>query len=47
VIVTEGFVYEPNEDKRKYIRSLEAALRTTLLPDEQQSAERSAVANNN
>jgi len=47
VIVTEGFVYEPNEDKRKYIRSLEAALRTTLLPDEQQSAEQSAVANNN
>jgi hypothetical protein len=35
VIVTEGFVYEPRKDKRNYIRRLEAALQTTLFPDEQ------------
>ena len=28
ILVTEGFVYAPNKAKRKYIRSLEAALRT-------------------
>jgi len=35
VIVTEGFVYEPQKDKRNFIRRLEASLRTTLFPDEQ------------
>jgi len=35
VIVTEGFVYEPNKDKRNYIRRIEAALFTTRFPDEQ------------
>ena len=34
VIVTEGFVYEPQKDKRNYIRRLEAALQTTRFPDE-------------
>ena len=34
VIVTEGFVYEPDKDKRNYIRRLEAALQTTRFPDE-------------
>ena len=28
LLVTEGFVYAPNKNKRKFIRSLEAALRT-------------------
>jgi hypothetical protein len=32
VIVTEGFVYEPNKEKKNYIRRLEAALQTTRLP---------------
>lgn len=31
VLVAEGFVYAPNKAKRKYIRSLEAALRTIKL----------------
>lgn len=35
VIVTEGFVYEPSKEKSNYIRRLEAALQTTLFPDEQ------------
>lgn len=35
VIVTEGFVFEPSKEKRNYIRRLEAALQTTLFPDEQ------------
>ena len=35
VIVTEGFVYEPQKNKRNYIRRIEASLRTTLFPDEQ------------
>jgi len=34
VIVTEGFVYEPQRNKRNYIRRIEAALNTTLFPDE-------------
>lgn len=34
IIVTEGFVYAPEQNKRNYIRRLEAALHTTLLPDE-------------
>lgn len=34
VIVTEGFVYEPEKEKRSYIRRLEAALHTTRFPDE-------------
>jgi len=34
VIVTEGFVYEPNKEKKSYIRRLEAALQTCLFPDE-------------
>ena len=34
VIVTEGFVYEPNKDKRNYIRRIEAALYTTRFADE-------------
>jgi len=44
VIVTEGFVYEPNKEKRKYIRRLEAALRTALLPDELSAASASPTA---
>lgn len=35
VIVTEGFVYEPQKEKKNYIRRLEAALQTTRFPDEQ------------
>jgi hypothetical protein len=34
VIVTEGFVYEPNKEKKNYIRRLEAALRTTRFPND-------------
>jgi len=34
VIVTEGFVYEPNKEKRNYIRRLEAALQTTRFLNE-------------
>ncbi|MDR3252920.1 MAG: DUF4837 family protein [Tannerella sp.] len=34
VIVTEGFVYEPNKEKKNYIRRLEASLQTCLFPDE-------------
>ena len=34
VIVTEGFVFEPRKEKKQYIRRLEAALQTTLLPGE-------------
>lgn len=37
VIVTEGFVYEPQKDKRNYIRRLEAALQTVRFQDEQES----------
>jgi len=33
VIVTEGFVYAPETDKRNYIRRIEAALHTLELPD--------------
>ncbi len=36
VIVTEGFVFEPQKEKKNYIRRLEAALQTTRFPDEQQ-----------
>lgn len=32
VIVTEGFVYAPEKKKRNYVRELEAALRTLILP---------------
>lgn len=35
VIVAEGFVYKPNENKRNLIRSLEAALYTLQLPAEE------------
>lgn len=35
VIVTEGFVFEPQKEKKNYIRRLEAALQTTRFPDEQ------------
>jgi len=38
VIVTEAFVYEPQSDKRKYIRRMEAALQTTLFANEQRTA---------
>ena len=34
VIVTEGFVYEPRKEKKQYIRRLEAAMQTVLLPGE-------------
>jgi hypothetical protein len=34
VIVTEGFVYSPETDKRNYIRRIEAALHTLQLPGE-------------
>ncbi|MDR3251696.1 MAG: DUF4837 family protein, partial [Tannerella sp.] len=34
VIVTEGFVYEPEKPKGFYVRRLEAALQTTLFPSE-------------
>ena len=34
VIVTEGFVYEPEINKRNYIRRIEAALLTTRFPNE-------------
>jgi hypothetical protein len=37
VIVTEGFVYEPQKEKKNYIRRLEAALHTTRFADEQAS----------
>ncbi|MDR0572926.1 MAG: DUF4837 family protein [Tannerella sp.] len=37
VIVTEGFVYEPQKDKRNYIRRMEAALQTARFPDEQET----------
>ncbi|MDR1406580.1 MAG: DUF4837 family protein [Tannerella sp.] len=33
VIVTEGFVYAPEADKRTFIRRIEAALHTLELPD--------------
>ena len=36
IIVTEGFVFEPRKEKKQYIRRIEAALQTTLLPDEQE-----------
>ncbi|MDR0845480.1 MAG: DUF4837 family protein [Tannerella sp.] len=42
VVVTEGFVFAPESDKRKYIRRLEASLYTLRLPgetDEQLAAE--------
>ena len=34
IIVTEGFVFEPRKEKKQYIRRLEAAMQTTLLPGE-------------
>ncbi|MDR0743613.1 MAG: DUF4837 family protein [Tannerella sp.] len=37
VIVTEGFVYEPQKEKKSYIRRLEAALQTTRFSGEQES----------
>jgi hypothetical protein len=37
VIVTEGFVYAPESDKRSYIRRIEAALHTLQLPGESDS----------
>ncbi|MDR2473453.1 MAG: DUF4837 family protein [Tannerella sp.] len=46
VIVTEGFVYEPEKAKRNYIRRMEAALQTTLFADEQQNASDNTLANN-
>ena len=36
VIVTEGFVFEPRVEKKKYIRRLEAALQTTRFNNEQE-----------
>lgn len=36
VIVTEGFVFEPQKDKRNYIRRIEAALQTTRFSGEQE-----------
>ena len=38
IIVAEGFVYEPQLEKRQYIRRIEAALQTLLLPGEQNIA---------
>ena len=38
VIVTEGFVYEPNKEKKGYIRRLEAALQTARFINEQEFA---------
>jgi hypothetical protein len=37
VFVTEVFVFEPQKEKKNYIRRLEAALQTTRFPDEQDS----------
>ncbi len=37
IIVTEGFVFEPQKDKRSYIRRIEAALQTTRFSDEQET----------
>jgi hypothetical protein len=36
IIVTEGFVYEPQKEKKNYIRRLEAALHTIRFADEQE-----------
>jgi hypothetical protein len=44
VIVTEGFVYEPQKEKKNYIRRLEAALLTTRFADEQVSEQAENVA---
>ncbi|MDR1223421.1 MAG: DUF4837 family protein [Tannerella sp.] len=44
VIVTEGFVFEPQKEKKNYIRRLEAALQTTRFPDEQESKQAEIVA---
>lgn len=44
VIVTEGFVFEPQKEKKNYIRRLEAALRTTRFPDEQEGNQTETVA---
>jgi hypothetical protein len=38
IIFTEGFVYEPVEENRNYIRNLEASLQTARFPDEQETA---------
>jgi hypothetical protein len=38
IVVTEGFVYAPETDKRNYIRRIEAALNTLLLPGESDDA---------
>lgn len=32
VIVTEGFVYAPEKNKREFIREMEAAVQTLVLP---------------
>ena len=34
VIVTEGFVYEPDYEKKQYIRRIESALHTLRMPNE-------------
>jgi hypothetical protein len=39
VVVAEGFVYSPETDKRAYIRRLEGALHTLLLPGEADAQE--------
>jgi hypothetical protein len=39
VIVTEGFVFEPQKEKKNYIRRLEAALQTMRFADEQESGQ--------
>ncbi|MDR2041385.1 MAG: DUF4837 family protein [Tannerella sp.] len=39
VVVAEGFVYSPETDKRTYIRRLEGALHTLLLPGESDAQE--------
>lgn len=39
VIVTDGFVYEPQKEKRNYLRRIEAALQTTRFFGEQETEE--------
>jgi hypothetical protein len=44
VIVTEGFVYEPQKEKKNYIRRLEAALQTTRFPDDPAASGKAKIA---
>ncbi|MDR1525560.1 MAG: DUF4837 family protein [Tannerella sp.] len=44
IIVTEGFVYEPEGEKKNYIRRLEAALQTTRFPGEQEGSQKTDTA---